>query len=331
MKDVIAQLTRYLQEALGLSISIQPWLESQRLPQYLRQRYDYVDAKLPAAESTYSFILVLDDQSREQSVSDINKHLARIRDLSGSEAVYVRTSLSSYNRKRFIERHLPFILPGNQMYLPMLGIDLREHLRKAREQRSCFRPSTQVLILHVLLRRHSGRYTPKILAKHLGYSEMTLSRAFDQLEAAGIGQQSREGKERLLWFSAERRDIWKEALPYLVSPVRQSFYTPWKQCLDQGYVAGESALSRATMLAEPKASVVAFSSSEIKQLTSDTKLERLDFEDLDTCRIEVWKYKPGKLTKERFVDPLSLYLSLREEKDERIQSALEELMESMIW
>jgi 2,3-bisphosphoglycerate-independent phosphoglycerate mutase len=51
--------------------------------------------------------------------------------------------------------------------------------------------------------------------------------------------------------------------------------------------------------------------------------------------IEVWKYSPVALTKgvtkQNNVDPLSLYLSLRENKDERIEMALEKIIENYIW
>jgi hypothetical protein len=51
--------------------------------------------------------------------------------------------------------------------------------------------------------------------------------------------------------------------------------------------------------------------------------------------IEVWKYSPFALTKgvtkQNNVDPLSLYLSLRENKDERIEMALEKIIENYIW
>jgi hypothetical protein len=37
----------------------------------------------------------------------------------------------------------------------------------------------------------------------------------------------------------------------------------------------------------------------------------------------VWSYKPELFAKERVVDRLSLYLSLKDNEDERVQAALE--------
>jgi len=47
--------------------------------------------------------------------------------------------------------------------------------------------------------------------------------------------------------------------------------------------------------------------------------------------LEVWSYSPGLFANGKIVDPFSLYLSLRDIKDERIESAMEKMMESVEW
>ena len=48
--------------------------------------------------------------------------------------------------------------------------------------------------------------------------------------------------------------------------------------------------------------------------------------------LEIWHYIPSLLNdKNEVVDTLSLFLSLREEPDERVQVALKELMEKFQW
>jgi len=53
--------------------------------------------------------------------------------------------------------------------------------------------------------------------------------------------------------------------------------------------------------------------------------------DADTITVEVWSYDPLILAGDDFVDRLSLYLSLRETSDERIEAALNELLETLPW
>ena len=52
--------------------------------------------------------------------------------------------------------------------------------------------------------------------------------------------------------------------------------------------------------------------------------------------LEVWKYNPEILTKQlpgntQVVDPLSLYLSLKDIRDERIEMALKQIIDKTIW
>lgn len=45
----------------------------------------------------------------------------------------------------------------------------------------------------------------------------------------------------------------------------------------------------------------------------------------DGIAVQVWRYEPCMRAKEKTVDPLSLWLSLRDIRDDRIQMALDEL------
>jgi hypothetical protein len=52
--------------------------------------------------------------------------------------------------------------------------------------------------------------------------------------------------------------------------------------------------------------------------------------------LEVWKYNPLTLVDElqndmAVVDPLSLYLSLKDSQDERIEMGLDQILEKFIW
>jgi hypothetical protein len=52
--------------------------------------------------------------------------------------------------------------------------------------------------------------------------------------------------------------------------------------------------------------------------------------------LEVWKYNPEPLANILnnnipVVDPLSLYLSLKDNRDERVEMALEQILEHFLW
>ena len=47
--------------------------------------------------------------------------------------------------------------------------------------------------------------------------------------------------------------------------------------------------------------------------------------------LEQWKYDPALFASSKEVDPVSLYMSLAENPDERVQGELEEYLEGCEW
>ncbi len=327
MKKLIYQLEQYLRETLGITAAPHPWEISSGLPQYLRERYHFLKIDILGIE----YVLMADTGEGEQPPAIIGKHLDQISARNNAKVVYVRHAVTSYNRKRLIEQKIPFIVPGNQMYLPMLGIDLREHMKRLREKKLVFSPSTQALILHVLWRKKIGPLAPAEIARRLGYSAMTMTRAFNELEAAGIGEHSVMGKERHVHFPETGKPLWEKALPYLTTPVRKHLYGASPMHAQKGNLAGLSALASYTMLAEPKIPVYAIPVREWKVWLQQRVIFELISPEPGSFEIELWKYAPAQFANKERVDRLSLYLSLRDSANERIQSALDALLGGMEW
>ncbi len=326
MKKFIYQLEQYVRETLGISVTVQPWEKSTGLPQYLREHYRFYKMDVLGTEC----VVMAATGEKEQAPGVIGKHLDQVRSRGEFEAVYARHAVISYNRKRLIDQKIPFIVPGNQLYLPILGIDLREHLKRSREKKPVFSPATQALILHVLWRKATGTITPSEIAHHLGYSPMSMTRAFDELETADIGEHSVVGKKRHLLFSETGRPLWEKALPYLNTPVKRRLYVASSLEIN-GNLAGQSALARYTMLAEPKVPVFAFSADEWRLRMQSKKIAELVLPEAGAFEIELWKYSPARFAHGGKVDRLSLYLSLKDDIDERVQSALDTLLGGMEW
>jgi hypothetical protein len=57
----------------------------------------------------------------------------------------------------------------------------------------------------------------------------------------------------------------------------------------------------------------------------------IPYKEEQTNELQLWRYNPKLITSEDYVDPLSLFLCFKEEPDERVQMALEEMMEKIKW
>jgi len=327
VQTVLHELERYFHDALGVSVKTTPWSGVGQLPPVLREKYRFAKAELLGLRA----LLVIDANPEEQSPATVRKHLDMLQSKQPAELIYVRARVTAYNRKRLIEQKVPFIVPGNQMYLPMLAIDLREHFRRIREEAPTFSPSTQVVVLHAMLRDAGQVLIPSEMAPLLGYSAMTMTRAFDELETAKLAEVTVRGRERCLRFIGDRREIWEKAQPFLRNPVSKRLFIRRINGAEDATHAGLTALAHYSMLAPPAYTTYALSREEWKTLRQQHKIIEVPVQDPDVSEIEVWWYSPARFAEHGMVDQLSLYLSLKADHDERTETALEEMMEKIEW
>lgn len=322
VENIIKQVERYVRDTLGITPVFLAWKKAMELPSYLRDHYYFSISELLGAECA----LMVDVDEEERTPAITGRHVQQVRTKGNVEVIYVREAVTSYNRKRLIEQRVPFIVPGNQMYLPTLGIDLREHFKSLRKKRSIFSPSTQALLLYILYHKDIDSLRPAQLTHILGYNKMTIGRSFRELEEAGIGDHEASARHRQLHFVERGKMLWEKVMPYLKTPVRKRINMPPGTNMKNGVLAGLSALARYTMLAEPRNPVYAIHDDEWISRKSSENLIELPFEEPDSLEIELWNYSPALFCENKTADPLSLYLSLKDSKDERVQAAAEELV-----
>lgn len=326
LEPILEHVASYLEETLGAEVAPTLWRE-RRLPHFLKETYTFYVIELAG-----STVLLMVDRGTEQlAPAALRKHMSLLQTRWEGDVVYVTPALATYNRKRLVEHKVPFIVPGNQMYLPMEGIDFREHFRRQRETQTVLSPSAQVLLLQLLLRPPPDVMTPKEAAARLGYSAMTMTRAFNELEAAQLVQVTPQSKERHLRLGGKPKDIWRQAQPVLSSPVKKTISIRWTSAEPPGHRAGLTALAESSMLAPPARATHALSRKSWTSLRGEHELVEVPGQEPDALQLQIWSYPPEHLTPGRHVDPLSLYLSLRDSDDERIAAALEELMETVAW
>lgn len=328
MRDFQKKFENYLFENLGVSSPLKPWDKEEGLPLFLRDRYKLYECEV----LSQSWLVMAARDEEEATPATIRKHIIQLQKKWGKDVLYLSSTISSYNRKRLIDQKISFVVPGNQMYLPTLGVDLREYIRNLHStKKKKFSPSTQVVLLSMLYDWPGDRVTPSWLAVRLGYTSMTMTRAFDEIELADLADVDMEWRERILRFDGNRRSLWEKSLKYLRSPVSKRLKVQGIRGEDSLLCAGESALARVSMLAEPANPVMAVGGEQLKTMLLTRSVTEVPFFESDAVEIEVWKYSPELFARDGRVDPLSLYLSLKDTKDERVEIALDQLKEDFPW
>src|SRR5690606_17288191 len=317
----------YLQEVLAFRPGIEAWEGEKVLPLSLRELYAFYRTRLPLAET----LLMVPKGEVGHTAATLAKHMHKVREKWTQDLVYVKDAATSLERKRLMEQRIPFVIPGNQMYLPMLGMDLREHFRKIQTARTSFSPSTQVLVLDALYHPNHAPYTLAESALRFGYTLMTMARAFDELEQAELGEHSLKGKARQLLFPGPQKILWEAALPYLKSPVKKTAVTEIPINVKARIRAGLSALAEYSNLAKPAHAVYALD-SETWQGMPKTRMRPASSEpEPGEAVVELWTYRPDLFARKEGADPISIFLSLKHSEDERVQAALKELLRDQKW
>ena len=330
----------YINESLGIDAIEKPILNKDlgNLPMYITQAYKLYDAIV------FNINIVLIEQKNEDdfSVLQTEKHLQLIRNAINKTVVLVLENLQSYNRKRLIEKGINFIVPDKQLFLPELLINLSENYAqpKSKVKNKSLMPSSQFLFLYHIIHRNNNwkieEHSFKEIAKKLDYTPMAVSYAVDDLKNHDLIEVFGE-KEKFIKFNLERSELWYTAQQQniLESPVLKTVFVDELPTNVFMLKANASALPEYTSINPSKQQYYAIEKSAFYFLQKNNGL--LNANDREgKFAIEVWKYNPVTLLDEfivdnAVVDPLSLYLSLKDSTDERIEMGLEQIIEKIIW
>lgn len=127
------------------------------------------------------------------------------------------------------------------------------------------------------------------------------------------------------------RALWELVLPLLKSPIKETWYTDENLIEKHSHkIGGDIALSSFTKLASGNQQVFVIGKNQFRSIKSSN-----DFKNLDNRRgnykIEVWTYDPQILSSDKYVDKLSLFLTLQEDQDERVIGSLNDLVKEIKW
>lgn len=332
MKEAI----NYLNEAIGLK-TIENSISNKflgNLPIFITQAYKLYNANIFDRNVVFAEQINENDFSVLQTV----KHLQLIKNKLEKPIILVVRNLLSYNRKRFIQNKINFIVPDKQIFLPELLINLSENYSTEKIYKNKnIMPSAQFLLLYHLLHKDNNwrleDHSFKEIAEKLDYSPMAISNAADELKSHNIIEVKGE-KEKFIRFNFQRKKLWDltQEQNLLDTPVLKTIYVDELPQNIFMMKANVSALSQYTNLNPDRQQYFAIERNKFYELQKNNIFKDVNDKE-GQFAIEVWKYNPKVLSKNdnKVVDPLSLYLSLKNNYDERIEMGLEQIIEKMIW
>ncbi len=317
--DYIKTTASYLGAMLGEEVRITPadrQIEAS-VPIFISQNYYLYKSRLLGQDVMFVFA-----DEEELTPGQAKKVLNLLADRLHCHTILVIKELKSYNIKRWTEQRVNFIVPQKQMFIPSMLVDLKRPKEIDADITETIPAAAQCLILYHLQVGNINGKEPRDLAETLNSSYSTINRALRWLNKRGLI--TLEGaKTKKINFPFTSRGLWEKALPLLASPIERTVYTDDK--IESAQVSGMDAMSEYTMINAEETPCYAVGKD---YLTGHSLVTDRTY---GNTKLEIWKYSPRLLSAGPAVDKLSLYLSLKDSDDERIQIELDKLTEDIEW
>ncbi len=255
------------------------------------------------------------------------RYAEKVSEVLGIPVVFIMDSTTYVNRSRMIEQGVYFVVSKKYAFLPTLLINAIEKSRKPKKSKM-LSPVAQFLLLHYLQSSLSKECMIKDFERACSYSYQSIARALLDLEQFGLCE-SEIGldKEKRITFTLPKQELWEKAKVFMRSPVRWIYYTD-DDLPDNLMVGSINALSFYSRLNPEEMQTVAILDKDFKKMV--TKGLRIDDMEGKHC-IEVWIYDPQMFPDAKFVDRLSLYLSLQHDTDARVEKELDYIIKDIQW
>ena len=212
----------FLEKKLHLKAAVTDYPDTELFPLFLRGLYRYQLMKILDKNC------LLATPVENVNLSALRKHRQQMARYANREIVFCFDTLTPYKKEKLVEDGIPFILADKEAYLPFIGTYLTAAKGKPsgyKTKTDKFTPTAQKLLL-LALEEEWQHKTVSEAAAELSVSPMTVSRAFDEFEAADLPLTIKEGRTRSFVRAGSRGDLWEKAQKFLRTPVKKS--TNWR-------------------------------------------------------------------------------------------------------
>lgn len=313
------QVVKYIKQELGTDVEITPVDNKhvRKLPVYLTSIYSFCAGKINGQSVVFA-------QYMPEAIlapSNYAKHEKLLRQVFETPIIFVFNQIQSYNKKRISSLGINYIIPDSQIHLPELYIILSKTPKKTQIERiTSLTPSAQTVILNYLFGDEND-FTYKHLQDVLEMPYPTVCRAIETLTRSELCQVL-GSRNKTIHFTEDKATLFNQALLLMKTPIKKVVYAD--DVPEHSYKAGITALSEYTMINLDEYEHVAISYDESKWLK--------DFSTEDKylpVHIEVWDYDPALFAKDGIVDKISLFLSIKDNQDERLQYEMNQMIQQL--
>lgn len=314
---MLGDILDYIEKMLHIKVQAKTWNHEQELPYFILDRYEIKYVQLDQVQTLFLYPKLVLDQ-----IGTLKKQILRIQQIEKLPIVIVLENITQSRREYLITARIPFIVENKQIYLPFMGIVLKEKFDRDMNPIEHLQPSTQILFFYFINLKKKSVYISEV-TNELPYSAMSISRAVTELVQTGLFEVEKEGIRNVLISKYSNYQLFHKIQSYLISPIRKIIYIKKNTDCSNLCLAGLLALAKRSMLNPDN--VVTYAVNKINK-NWDICDQLIDAQT--QVKVELWKYDPQLLSESGLVDSYSLAVSLKDAADERIEEAVEEMLKN---
>ena len=287
-------------------------------------RFDYYHAVFNQKE-----LCVIQSKNNESLTPlKYRKITEQIEKITDMPVAVLMESPAYYERERLISQGVYFVVSDKYAFLPSLIANVR--VKEKRKQPMKLTPPAQYLLLYYLLdNKENKKFSIRDLELILPYNYLAISRAIINLENLHLCKVTKDNTgTKNIFFENTKGYLWEKSQKYMFSPVKKILYSD--KILNGTFcfsISGINALSHYSRLNPESYDTIAIWDRKLSELPAQCS----DIEGV--FKIEIWKYPTSMphQSDKKIVDKLSLYLSMKNDPDARVEKELEILIEGMPW
>ena len=306
-------------DILGLKLNYTKWNKEKQLPLFILNDFLVQKAIINDIEC-----LSLTPKEDLPTLPAFKKQISIIKEIENVPIFLQLDVISSFRRQNLLKNKIPFILKDKIVYLPFMATYLTntQYEEKTIEKISL---ATQLLFTWILY-QNANKYYVSDAVKSLGFSNMTLTRAYRQLCATQLLEEHKDGRKIFLTKKLSKVELFNKMKPYLQSPFYTQGYILKKEITKDMIPASEFAFSQHTHLNPPKLKTYAIEKKHSKNI----KLQRECYSYDEQVELQIWKYNPLIFSpNQKKIDVISLILSLLGKEDARLYIEIENLLKKI--
>lgn len=310
----------FLSSIFATDVKLQEFNDFSNLSRLLIDKYKYNLVELDGVK--FLSITPLYDLP---TIPTLAKQMKIIQKAKGLPVVYHPKRLTPSKMKGLMKHQIPFIVDMKQVYLPFLGTYLQALAEREVNASDVLSLPAQLLAMMYLYTNENYLYI-KQAVKFLPYSAMSITRAVRELEASELFYVSKQKQSNILHSQLSKKELFDELLDSLASPIWRSGYIDNEDITQAMVLAGEDALAEKSMLAN----VLPVKYAIYRKYFDESLLKRELIDAQKQSELQLWSYEPLLFSQSNIPDPISIILSLKNVHDERVEQAIDILMDE-VW